>query len=517
MDNLLGIGAAAGRQGRGGFRVAAALAAAGLVLAGGGIAFADDIHNNLDSSIDVDAEIMALNVGGVQGAATLALSTTDGDGKNGCNLTGSTTLTLKIESSNSSVATVSPATTTFTSCGFTQPLAVTPVGAGSANVTVSIVSNTTPYSFNLAPAAFRVNVVAPAPANTAPVLSISGVANGASYAKGSVPAATCQVTDTEDGNSSFPATLGVVSGPDGAFGVGTQEAACSYTDGGGITVASKVTYGITDATAPVISYTLNPATPDGANGWYKSAVALDWTVTEGDSPSTLILAGCGDRTVPDDQVSTEYTCAASSSGGAADPVAVSLKKDGTAPDLGFTSNLGVSYYGSTPAVPGCTARDDTSGLAGPCAVSGYSTAVGEHTLTATATDLAGNTATIRQNYEVKAWTVLGFYQPIDMNGILNTVKGGSTVPAKFEVFAGSTEITDPALMKFTMGPVVCAENASTDAIETTAAAGSTAVRFDATAGQFVYNWKTPTGAGNCYQLTMKAADGSSTSAIFKLK
>ncbi len=36
----------------------------------------------------------------------------------------------------------------------------------------------------------------------------------------------------------------------------------------------------------------------------------------------------------------------------------------------------------------------------------------------------------------------GFYAPVDVNGVLNTVKGGSTVPLKFEVFAGSTELTD---------------------------------------------------------------------------
>ncbi|MFJ6028154.1 PxKF domain-containing protein [Pseudarthrobacter sp. NPDC092424] len=516
MDNLLGIGSGARRQGRGGFRAAAALAAAGLVLAGGGIAFADDIHNTLDSSVDTDAEVLALNLGGAQGFASLALWTTDGDGKRGCNLTGSNTLTLKIESTNTSVATVSPATTTFTSCGFTQPLSVTAVGAGSANVTVSIISNTTPYSFSTAPAAFRVDVVAPAPANTAPELSISGVANGASYAKGAVPAAMCEVADTEDESSSFPATLGAVSGPDGAYGVGTQEASCSYTDGGGITVASSVTYVITDATAPAVSYTLSPATPDGANGWYKNAVTLDWTVTEDDSPSTLVLAGCDDRTISEDQVATEYSCAASSSAGPADPVAVSLKKDGAEPELGFTSDLGVSYFGSTPAEPGCTARDHLSGLAGPCTVSGYSTSTGKHTLTATATDLAGNTATITQDYEVKAWTLKGFYQPVDMSGVLNTVKGGSTVPAKFEVFAGDREITDPGTLAFSAAKIQCANGAVEDAIEMVVA-GNTALRYDTTAGQFVYNWKTPTLAGSCYQLTMKAADGSLISASFKLK
>ena len=35
-----------------------------------------------------------------------------------------------------------------------------------------------------------------------------------------------------------------------------------------------------DATPPVISYTLNPASPNGSNGWYKSNVTLTWVVSE---------------------------------------------------------------------------------------------------------------------------------------------------------------------------------------------------------------------------------------------
>ncbi|HCN21766.1 MAG TPA: hypothetical protein DIT15_05895, partial [Arthrobacter bacterium] len=91
-----------------------------------------------------------------------------------------------------------------------------------------------------------------------------------------------------------------------------------------------------------------------------------------------------------------------------------------------------------------------------------------------------------------------------------------TVPAKFEVFAGATEITDPSLMSFSMARITCSLTVLQDDIETTVT-GSTSLRYDITAGQFIYNWKTPTGAGTCYQLTMKAADGSSISANFKLK
>ena len=44
-------------------------------------------------------------------------------------------------------------------------------------------------------------------------------------------------------------------------------------------------------------------------------------------------------------------------------------------------------------------------------------------------------ATASATFQIAAWTLKGFYQPVDMNGVWNTVKGGSTVPLKFEVFA----------------------------------------------------------------------------------
>jgi hypothetical protein len=661
---------------RAALKAAAAFAAGSLLLASAGVVYADDIYNKLDATIDSVAEVMPLNVGGPNGTTTLALSTTDGDGKNGCNLQGQTLLKISLASSNPAVATVTPPDASFTSCGFSQALIITPLSAGSATVTASVISNNTGYSFNLAPATFTVNVTAPAPSNTAPVLSITGVTGGTAYAKGSVPAAVCNVTDTEDGPISFPATLSAITGPDAATGVGSQEASCDYTDGGGLTASSSVTYSIVDASAPEVSYTLSPATPDGYDGWYRSEVYLDWTVSESDSPSTLSALGCLDQLISLDQLPADYSCSATSSGGSAGPVTVSLKKDGTAPTVSYTSATGTEgndgwytsdvlalftatdatsgpasatgtvgstgegsavavlspefqdnagnttpagsashsfkidktapgvsytgvtgtagsngwytsdvvatftgtddmsgpltatktatsvgegesvvvqspafedvagnvtdagvawssfkidqtapavsfsstvdtgYFGSTAPAPTCIASDALSGLAS-CVVSGYGTSVGPHRLIATATDNAGNRTTVTHDYTVLAWTIKGFYQPVDMNGVLNTVKGGSTVPAKVEVFAGTRELTDPGLVSFAAAKIQCTLEFMDD-VEVTAT-GNTSLRYDATAGQFVYNWKTPTGAGTCYRLTMTAADGSFITANFKLK
>ncbi len=119
---------------------------------------------------------------------------------------------------------------------------------------------------------------------------------------------------------------------------------------------------------------------------------------------------------------------------------------------------------------------------------------------------------------VQAWTLQGFYQPVDMNGVWNTVKNGSTVPLKFEVFSGSTELTSVSVVNsVTSAPVACS-GGSDDAIEeVVTTTGGTVLRYDSTGGQFIDNWKTPRTAGKCYRVTMTTVDGSSLAAFFRLK
>lgn len=180
---------------------------------------------------------------------------------------------------------------------------------------------------------------------------------------------------------------------------------------------------------------------------------------------------------------------------------------------------GVTYYfGFVPAAPTCSANDALSGLDGSCSVSGYSTGVGSHTVTASATDKAGNSASAEATYTVLAWSLTGFYAPVDMNGVYNVVRSGSPVPLKFEVFAGPKELSDPSVVKSLTAALVACPTGTEDAIEGTASArGGTALRYDKTAGQFIYNWQTPRKAGACYRVTIMTQDGSSLVAFFRLK
>jgi hypothetical protein len=65
---------------------------------------------------------------------------------------------------------------------------------------------------------------------------------------------------------------------------------------------------------------------------------------------------------------------------------------------------------------------------------------------------------------ISAWTLKGFYSPVDydittttpITRVWNTVKGGSTVPLKFEILKGSTESSNTAdVEKFIATPVTC--------------------------------------------------------------
>lgn len=103
----------------------------------------------------------------------------------------------------------------------------------------------------------------------------------------------------------------------------------------------------------------------------------------------------------------------------------------------------------------------------------------------------------------------GFSEPVATDGVTSG-KAGTIVPLKFQVFRGQTEITDASeITSITYAP------ASTGAAVNAAAAGGTALRYDTTNGQFLFNWKTPGTQGD-YRLTVTTRDGSTLTAQFRL-
>jgi PKD repeat protein len=141
------------------------------------------------------------------------------------------------------------------------------------------------------------------------------------------------------------------------------------------------------------------------------------------------------------------------------------------------------------------------------------TSVGAHTVTVTVTDRddasGTGTLTVQVNY-----LFAGFFNPVQMGGVLNRAKAGSAVPVKFSLNGNQgmnifeTGFPRPAT-------IPCDASAGTNPVETITAGGSS-LNYDASTGQYTYVWKTESSWRNsCRQLVVKLKDGTEHSANFQ--
>jgi hypothetical protein len=171
-----------------------------------------------------------------------------------------------------------------------------------------------------------------------------------------------------------------------------------------------------------------------------------------------------------------------------------------------SSNLAVTLTSLTPTV---------------CTVSGTTVSHVKFGTCTVQASQAGNVnylaaQNVSQGFTIAAWGLGGFFAPVDMNGIINTVKAGSTVALKFTVLAGSTpKATVDAVKSFTISGISCPATAAQDEVEITTT-GGTSLRYDATAGQFIQNYQTSKTLG-CYRATMTTQDGSTLIALFRTR
>jgi len=108
--------------------------------------------------------------------------------------------------------------------------------------------------------------------------------------------------------------------------------------------------------------------------------------------------------------------------------------------------------------------------------------------------------------------------------VWNTVKGGQTVPLKFNIFAGSTEQTGVNAFlganlntAFQTQKLNCIDSSSTDPVDFTTTTGQTILRYDPTGMQWIQNWATPkVNSTTCYRTWVAFADGSTLEAFFML-
>ena len=327
------------------------------------------------------------------------------DPQQGCNAADGSAATLTVNAP--AAVTVTPRSRQYTTCMVDQYFDFSSATPGSYVITVSVADSNTTGLYSTSGAAFTLTVTKPLVSNTAPTVAISNVTNGASYEFGNVPVARCSVTDKEDGNSSFDASLGAVTGTRAAEGLGSQTATCNYDDAGGLNAKASATYSIVDTRKPLV--TVDAPAPTEATGALTPVTfaASAYDAVDGSRPVTCTTAS-GSGYASDDSFpvgTTVLTCSATDKAGntgISDPFDV-VVTDTTPPEVSTPANVVVGNDAATVSYPNATATDLVDGVVPATCTpsSGTKFAPGTTTVTCSATDKAGNAGASTFTVEVQ--------------------------------------------------------------------------------------------------------------------
>jgi len=213
----------------------------------------------------------------------------------------------------------------------------------------------------------------------------------------------------------------------------------------------------------------------------------------------------------------------------------------TAASKPWDGNTSATLNTSGAALNGVVSGDSV-GLDTSAAVGTYSSsAVGTWTVQVSGLALTGADKT---NYSlvqptttasIGAWSATGFYDPVGSssslfvaapgaaptagaNTVWNTVKGGQTVPLKFNLYTsqgGAERRSTSDISGFDAVKLATCTGDSTDAVDFVTT-GNTSLRYDTTGMQFIQNWKTPATPATCYRVDVKFLDGSAIYAFFRM-
>ena len=149
---------------------------------------------------------------------------------------------------------------------------------------------------------------------------------------------------------------------------------------------------------------------------------------------------------------------------------------------------------------------------------GYSTDEGEHTVTVTATDDAGNVGSASVTYTVWCYTFVGFLPPVDNPPVVNVGKAGRTFPIKWQLkdYEGNF-VSDLAVVTGLTYQQVNIDNGYIDPDPIVGdTSGSSGLRYDSASDQYIFTWQTSKDfAGKSYEFALALNDGTVHTALFK--
>ncbi|GAA1268671.1 lectin [Sphaerisporangium rubeum] len=199
--------------------------------------------------------------------------------------------------------------------------------------------------------------------------------------------------------------------------------------------------GVADKTPPTVTAALNPAQPTGENGWYTGNVSMTVTATDNGTVASRQYSVNGGTTWSNannavtfsTEGTTEVLYRATDSGGNVSAIGkLTVRIDKTAPAVTVSGVESRSYGDSASITPVFSATEATSGPADVTATIGDRTVVsgaalplwtlplGEHTLTVTARDKAGNSTKKTVTFQVTT-------SFDDLGALLESFKAAGTV------------------------------------------------------------------------------------------
>jgi uncharacterized repeat protein (TIGR01451 family) len=301
----------------------------------------------------------------------------------------------------------------------------------------------------------------------------------------------------------------------------------SNNGGAGNTTTVQVTFTVNDTTPP--TFTFVPPAVSATTG--PGATTCDTVISDATIGTATATDNCGSVTItrspsgntfPVGTTTITWTATDGHSNSSTATQTITVV-DNTPPVISCPSNV-VAYLplhtsATSMAVnyPAATATDN-------CAVAniGYTAApgsvfpVGTTSVTATATDVNGNTASCTFTVTV-LYDFTGFFPPVNNPPTLNSVKAGSAIPVKFSL-SGDKGLTIFLANSPQSGVIPCDASAPVTDLVDTVTAGGSSLSYDASSDQYVYTWKTDSSwAGSCRQLVVTLNDGSVHIANFKFK